>query len=97
MSTSGSSTVELFVAAYGTEGGAGAALTAFKTAHREGAIDLIDAAVIVHSTEGKVKFEETADPSQAGDLGVAILRDYRREPSDTSPALSTDRGKCKFA
>jgi uncharacterized membrane protein len=63
MSTSGSSTVELFVAAYDTEGGAGAALKDFQVAHREGAIDLIDAAVIVHGTDGKVKFEETADPS----------------------------------
>lgn len=63
MSTSGSSAVELFVAAYDTEGGAGAALKDFQAAHREGAIDLIDAAVIVHTTENKVKFEETADPS----------------------------------
>src|SRR5215471_20872431 len=63
MSTSGSSTVELFVAAYDTEGGAGAALKDFQVAHREGAIDLIDAAVIVHGTDGQVKFEETADPS----------------------------------
>ncbi len=63
MSTSGSSTIELFVAAYSTEGGAGAALKDFQVAHREGAIDLIDAAVIVHTTEDKVKFEETADPS----------------------------------
>jgi uncharacterized membrane protein len=63
MSTSDSSTIELFVASYGTEGGAGAALKDFQAAHREGAIDLIDAAVIVHTTEGKVKFEETADPS----------------------------------
>jgi uncharacterized membrane protein len=30
---------------------------------KEGSIDLIDAAVIVHTQEGKVKFEETADPS----------------------------------
>jgi uncharacterized membrane protein len=58
-----SSTVEIFVAAYQTEQGAGAALKDFQAAHREGAIDLIDAAVIVHTAEGKVKFEETADPS----------------------------------
>ncbi len=57
------STVEIFVAAYETEGGAAAALNDFKAAQREGAIDLIDAAVIVHTGEGKVKFEETADPS----------------------------------
>jgi uncharacterized membrane protein len=58
-----SSTVEIFVAAYETEKGAAAALKDFQAAHREGAIDLIDAAVIVHTAEGKVKFEETADPS----------------------------------
>ena len=57
------STVELFVASYGTEHEAGAALKDFQSAQRAGAIDLIDAAVIVHTAEGKVKFEETADPS----------------------------------
>ena len=57
------STVELFVATYGTEDGAAAAAKDFKAAQRAGAIDLIDAAVIVHTAEGKVKFEETADPS----------------------------------
>jgi uncharacterized membrane protein len=57
------STMEIFVAAYGTEQGAGAALKDFQAAQRAGAIDLIDAAVIVHTAEGKVKFEETADPS----------------------------------
>ena len=57
------STVELFVAAYGTESGAAAALKDFQYAHREGAINLIDAAVIVHTADDKVKFEETADPS----------------------------------
>ena len=58
-----SSTVELFVAAYGTEHEAGAALKDFQAAQRAGSIDLIDAAVIVHTGEGKIKFEETADPS----------------------------------
>jgi uncharacterized membrane protein len=38
-------------------------LKAFQSAQRDSAIDLIDAAVIVHTAEGKVKFEETADPS----------------------------------
>ena len=57
------STVEIFVATYGTEGGAAEAATDFKAAQRAGAIDLIDAAVIVHTAEGKVKFDETADPS----------------------------------
>ena len=57
------STLEVFVAAFGSEDEAGAALKDFKTADREGAIDLIDAAVIVHRADGKVNIEETADPS----------------------------------
>ena len=58
-----SETIEIFIAAYGTEGGAKDALKDFKAAQRPGSIDLIDGAVIVHTAEGKVKFEETADPS----------------------------------
>ena len=61
--TSSSSTIELFVASFTGERGAGASLKDFQAAHRAGAIDLIDAAVIVHTADGKVKFEETADPS----------------------------------
>ena len=57
------STVEIFIATYDTEDGAAAAAKDFKAAQREGAIDLIDAAVIVHTADGKVKFDETADPS----------------------------------
>ena len=30
---------------------------------RGGSIDLIDAAIVVHGIDGKVRFEETADPS----------------------------------
>jgi uncharacterized membrane protein len=56
-------TVEVFVATYGTEDGAAAAAKDFQAAERAGAIDLIDAAVIVHTADDKVKFEETADPS----------------------------------
>jgi uncharacterized membrane protein len=55
--------LEVFVAAFGTEEEAGAALKDFKAMDREGSIELIDAAVIVHGTDGKVHFEETADPS----------------------------------
>jgi len=55
--------VSVFIAGYGDELGAKQALKDFQSMHREGSIDLIDAAVIVHTTEGKVKFEETADPS----------------------------------
>ena len=56
-------TMEIFIAAYGTEQGAAAALKDFQAAQRAGAIDLIDGAVVVHTADGKVKFEETADPS----------------------------------
>ena len=61
--SSQATTVELFVAAYGDEKGAADALKDFQSAHRAGAIDLIDAAVIVHSADDKVHFEETVDPS----------------------------------
>src|SRR5262249_40146877 len=40
-----------------------AALKDFKAMDREGSIDLIDAAVIVHRADGKVHFQETGDPS----------------------------------
>jgi uncharacterized membrane protein len=62
MSTS-SSTIELFVASFGSEDEAAAALKDFQSAQRSGAIDLIDAAVILHTLDDKVKFDETADPS----------------------------------
>jgi len=55
--------VEVFVAAFGNEAQAGVALKDFRAMDREGSIDLIDAAVVVHGTDGKVHFEETADPS----------------------------------
>ncbi len=58
-----SDTLEIFIAAYDTEGGAAAALKDFKAAELEGAIDLIDGAVVVHTADGKVKYDETADPS----------------------------------
>ena len=61
--SSQATTVELFVAAYGDEKGAADALKDFQSAHRAGAIDLIDAAVIVHSADDKAHFEATADPS----------------------------------
>jgi uncharacterized membrane protein len=55
--------VQIFVAAFDNETQAGQALKDFQTMDREGSIDLIDAAVVVHTLDGKVKFEETADPS----------------------------------
>ena len=57
------STVEVFVAAFGNEDEADAAVKDFKAMDREGTIELIDAAAIVHSADGKVHFKETADPS----------------------------------
>jgi len=55
--------LEVFIAAFGTEDEAAETLKDFKTMDREGSIELIDAAAIVHSADGKVRFEETADPS----------------------------------
>jgi uncharacterized membrane protein len=58
-----SNSMSVFVAAFASEGEAGAALKDFRAMNREGSIDLIDAAVVVHTAGGKVTFEETADPS----------------------------------
>lgn len=55
--------IEVFVAAFGTEDEAGQALKDFHAMDREGSIDLIDAAVVVRRADGKVTFQETADPS----------------------------------
>jgi uncharacterized membrane protein len=57
------SAVEVFVAAFGNEDQADAAVKDFKAMDREGTIELIDAAAIVHGADGKVHFKETADPS----------------------------------
>jgi uncharacterized membrane protein len=55
--------IQVFVAAFDNERQAGEALKDFRAMDREGSIDLIDAAVIVRRSDGKVTFEETADPS----------------------------------
>jgi len=55
--------VQVFVAAFDNETQAGVALKDFRAMDREGSIDLIDGVVVVHGTDGKVRFEETADPS----------------------------------
>ena len=55
--------IQLFVATYDNEFGAKQSLKDYEAMDREGSIELIDAAVIVHTADGKVKFEETADPS----------------------------------
>jgi uncharacterized membrane protein len=58
-----SNPVQVFIAGYQSEDGAEAALKDFRAMHREGSIELIEAAVAVHTTDNKVKIEETADPS----------------------------------
>ena|SRR5215208_5952466 len=58
-----SNPVQVFIAAYESEDGAKAALMDFRAMDREGSIELIDAAVAVHTADDKVKIEETADPS----------------------------------
>ena len=55
--------VELFIAVFGTEDEAGAALKDFQAMDRQGSIELIDGVIVVHGADGKVSFKETADPS----------------------------------
>jgi uncharacterized membrane protein len=54
-------TIQVFVASFDDEVQANQVLKDFKSMDREGSIDLIDAAVVVHTAEGKVKIEESAD------------------------------------
>src|SRR4051794_40016882 len=56
-------TIQVFVAAFDNEAQAGVALKDFRAMDRDGSIELIDAVVLVRDAEGKVTFEETADPS----------------------------------
>jgi uncharacterized membrane protein len=56
-------TLQVFVAAFGDEKQAAAALQDFRAMDRDGSIELIDAVVVVRDSEGKVTYEETADPS----------------------------------
>jgi uncharacterized membrane protein len=55
--------IQVFIATFGDEFEAKQALNDFQQMDRQGSIDLIDAAVIVRGADGKVTFEETADPS----------------------------------
>jgi uncharacterized membrane protein len=55
--------IQVFVATFPTEQEAGEALRDFRAMDREGSIKLVDAAVVVRKADGKVTFEETADPS----------------------------------
>ena len=61
------STVEVFIATYGTEDGAVAAAKDFEAAQRDGAIDLIDAAVIVHTQTARSR--STRPPIRAARSG----------------------------
>jgi uncharacterized membrane protein len=56
-------TLQVFVATFGNETEAASALQDFRAMDRDGSIELIDAVVVVRDTEGKVTYEETADPS----------------------------------
>src|SRR3954452_12315251 len=56
-------TLEVFVAVYSDETSAGVALQDLKSMEQARSIELIDAALVVRDTEGKVHYEETADPS----------------------------------
>src|SRR4051812_39496896 len=55
--------VQVFVASFATEGEAGETLTKLRAMDRDGTLELVDAAAVVKSAEGKVSFVETADPS----------------------------------
>ena len=55
--------IQLFIATFDNEVQAKESLNDFQAMDKEGSINLIDAAVIVRGADGKVKFEETADPS----------------------------------
>ena len=55
--------IEIFIATFSNETEAKETLADFKWMDSEGSIELIDAAVIVRGADGKVRFEETADPS----------------------------------
>ena len=56
-------TLVVVVATFGNEYEATESLNQLKTMDKGGSIKLVDAAVVVHDTEGKVTFKETSDPS----------------------------------
>src|SRR4051795_5904253 len=55
--------IQIFIATFDNETEAKETLADFKWMDSEGSIELIDAAVIVRGADGKVRFEESADPS----------------------------------
>ena len=56
-------TLVVVVATFGNEYEATESLNQLKNMDKGGSIKLVDAAVVVHDTEGKVTFKETSDPS----------------------------------
>lgn len=56
------SSVQVFVATFADEKKAGEVLKDLKRMNREGTLDLIDAAAVVKKADGKVHYEESADP-----------------------------------
>src|SRR3954466_7341885 len=56
-------TLVVVVATFGNEYEATESLNQLKMMDKGGSIKLVDAAVVVHDTEGKVTFKETSDPS----------------------------------
>jgi len=56
-------TLVVVVATFGNEYEATESLNQLKSMDKGGSIKLVDAAVVVHDTEGKVTFKETSDPS----------------------------------
>ena len=63
MADSQNQVLEVVVATFGDETGAYDSLDELKSMEKAGAIELIDAAVVVRKADGKVHYEETADPS----------------------------------
>src|SRR5947209_9100062 len=61
--TDDNKTLVVVVATFGNEYEATESLNQLKNMDKGGSIKLVDAAVVVHDTEGKVTFKETSDPN----------------------------------
>jgi len=57
------SPVQVFVATFDNEKQAADVLAELNKMDKDGSLELVDAAVVVRRADGKVEFEETADPS----------------------------------
>src|SRR5689334_17024303 len=58
----GSHPVQVFIATFADEVEAGQVLEDFRSMDREGSLELVDAAVVVRTQDGKVRIEGTGDP-----------------------------------